>query len=192
MMPPAMAYSTTRRWVGGESSVQNVCLRNVFCALGGAKRRAHVVPDTVRSFGLGYVGEDLRAFTRMAIHAAAPASAMSAGGLRRSAGHGAPKIPRVVPNDRIDQRDVDERVEPTEANEPTEKADAADPMDASETAEPTEPIDSTEFLEAMHKNDSSDHSDHRLVPEARARLTPVNAYLPLQSRQCIPTATICS
>jgi hypothetical protein len=113
----------------------------------------------------------LRAAIRFTIHAAAPARATRAGALARLVGHRVPTTALSVPDDRIDQLEVDESVEPSDANEPTENIEAAEPMDPIDRAEPTEPIDRTEFFEPRDRNESSDQSDHLLVDAGRTTLT---------------------
>jgi hypothetical protein len=62
-----------------------------------------------------------------------------------------------------DQRDREERAEPTDANEPIEKSEQALPIDPIDRNDPTDPIESTEPFEAMERTEPSERIDHRDV-----------------------------
>ena len=62
--------------------------------------------------------------------------------------------------DMTDQRDTEERSEPTDAHDPTDSSDNAEPIDPTDRNDPTEPIDSTEPFEPIDSRESVDQSDH--------------------------------
>src|SRR5947209_8073736 len=60
-----------------------------------------------------------------------------------------------------DQREQDDRADPSDSTEPIDRADASEPSEPIDRADPTDPTESTDPLEAMLSTESSDHSDQR-------------------------------